>query len=64
MYRLNDKFGRFDQRLTIIKIQSISALNPNYSNYSNKSYFFVILATASIISFATFSASASVAASE
>lgn len=61
MYRLNDKFGRFDQRLTIIKIQSISALNPIYSN---KSYFFVILATASIISFATFSASASVAASE
>ena len=61
MYRLNDKFGRFDQRLTIIKIQSISALNPNYSN---KSYFFVISATASIISFATFSASASVAASE
>lgn len=61
MYRLNDKFGRFDQRLTIIKIQGISALNPNYSN---KSYFFVILATASMISFATFSASASVAASE
>jgi hypothetical protein len=61
MYRLNDKFGRFDQRLTKIKVQNISALNPNYSN---KSYFFVILATASIISFATFSASASVAASE
>lgn len=29
MYRLNDKFGRFDQRLTKIKVQNISALNPN-----------------------------------